>query len=114
MKGQDAALAAYPDLQRLIDMRDAGWTFTLVDGSDGAEVKGLYVWRTTTKPWGDMVQIRNIDDAAAVRLNPLREMVWGYEGTMSGAVNELLELPHPESRNAPKLAIGTLRGLWTP
>lgn len=114
MNDQDAALAAFPDLQRLIDMRDAGWHFKLVAGPEGAEVKGLYVWQTTNQPWGDMIQIRDENDAAAIRLNPLRDMVWQYEGSMVGAINALLELPHPDSANAPHLVIGTLRELWTP
>jgi hypothetical protein len=41
-------------------------------------------------------------------------MVWKYEGDMAGVVDALLELPHPDYQNAPRLAIGTLRGLWTP
>ena len=111
---QEAALAAYPQLQRIIAMRAAGWRFSLVSHEGIIQVKGIYVWHTTSLPWGDMFQIRNIDDAAAVRLNAMKEMVWKYEGDMTGAIDALLELPHPDQQNAPRLVIGTLRGLWTP
>ena len=111
---QAAALAAYPQLQRLIDMRHAGWRFSLVPYESITNVKGLYVWFTASLPWGDMIQIRNINDAAAVRLNPRKEMVWKYTGGMTSAIDELLELPHPDDPHAPRLVIGTVRGLWTP
>jgi hypothetical protein len=111
---QEAALAEYPQLQRLIDMRHAGWRFSLVSYEGIAQVKGVYVWFTTALPWGDVVQIRNIDDVAAIRLTPMKEMVWKYEGDMAGAIDALLELPRPDEPNAPRLVIGTLRGLWTP
>ena len=111
---QEAALAAYPQLARIVDMRAAGWRFSLVSYAGITQVKGIYVWRTTSLPWGDLIQIRNIDDAAAIRLNPLKELVWKYEGDLAGAIDALLELPHPDQPNAPRLAIGTLQGLWTP
>jgi hypothetical protein len=113
-RADEAAVAAYPQLQRLIDMRAAGWRFSLVSYESVTQVKGLYVWHTTSLSWGDMFQIRNINDAAAVRLNPMKEMVWKYEGDMAGAIDALLELPHPDEPNAPRLVIGTVRGLWTP
>jgi hypothetical protein len=111
---QEAALAAYPQLQRVVDMRAAGWRFSLVSCAGITQVKGIYVWHTTSLPWGDLIQIRNINDAAAIRLTPLKEMVWKYEGDMAGAIDALLELPHPDQHNAPRLVIGTVRGLWTP
>jgi hypothetical protein len=111
---QEAALAAYPQLQRIIDLRAAGWRFSLVSYEGITQVKGIYVWHTTSLPWGDLIQIRNSDDAAAIRLNPLKELVWKHEGDMAGAIDALLELPHPDHQTAPRLAIGTLRGLWTP
>jgi hypothetical protein len=111
---QEAALAAYPQLARVIDMRAAGWRFSLVSYEGITQVKGIYVWHTTSLRWGDMIQIRNSDDAAAIRLNPGKELVWKYEGDMAGAIDALLELPHPDQQNAPRLARGTLRGLWTP
>lgn len=114
VEAQEAALTAYPQLQRLIDMRHAGWRFSLVSYEGITQVKGVYVWFTTSLPWGDMIQIRNINDAAAIRLNAMKEMVWKYEGDMTGAIDALLELPHPDQQNAPRLVIGTVRGLWTP
>jgi hypothetical protein len=111
---QAVALAEYPQLQRLIDLRHAGWRFSEVTHEGITNVKGVYVWFTSSLPWGDMIQIRNITDVAAVRLNARKEMVWKYTGDMVGAIDALLELPHPDDPHAPRLVIGTLQGLWTP
>ena len=113
-RAEEAALAAYPQLQWIIDMRHGGWRFSTVTHEGIPNVKGMYVWHTTTRSWGDCIQIRNINDAAAGRLNPMKEMVWKYAGDMVGAIEGLLELPHPEDPNAPRLVTGTVRGLWTP
>jgi len=113
-RAEEAALAKYPQLQRLIDLRHAGWRFSLVTHQGTTNIKGVYVWHTTSLPWGDLIQIRNITDAAAVRLNARKEMVRKYTGDLVGAIDGLLELPHPDDPHAPRLMIGTPRELWTP
>ena len=114
-RAEEVALAAYPQLKRLIDMRAVGWRFSVVHGGGSVtQVKGIYLWHTRSLPWADMFQIRNINDVAAIRLTPLKEMVWKYEGGMTGAIDALLELPHPDEPNAPRLVIATVQGLWLP
>ena len=65
MNGNDrAAVAAFPELQRLIDLRDAPWTWLpgIRDG-DLVEVHGVLAWQGG---WADAIRIRYTTDATAL------------------------------------------------
>jgi hypothetical protein len=108
------ALVAFPELRGLIDLRETGWAFQLISAGGVVQVKGIRVWRTAGMLWGDLLQVKYSTDAVAVRLNPNREVVWKYEGDLTGAVDALLALPAPGDPSAPRLVVGSPRTLWTP
>ncbi|WP_018680572.1 hypothetical protein [Actinokineospora enzanensis] len=105
------AVAAFPELQRLIDLRDAGWTFQAT-GDDGhvSQVHGYRIWPGN---WVDFVFVRYLTDVAAVRCTGAGDIVWGREGGLVEVVDCLIDLPAPDARLAPRLVIGS-SGLWTP
>jgi hypothetical protein len=106
------AVALYPELQGLIDIRELGWVFRLELPGNAIVVKGLYLHRDGMVHWADMLQIRDRTDCAAVRLNPHRELVWRLTGTLVDIVNGLTELPPPLSPLAPRLVLGTVNTPW--
>jgi hypothetical protein len=108
------AVALYPELQRLIDIRELGWVFRVEPSEDLLAVKGLYLHRVGMVHWADMLEIRNLTDAAAVRLNPGRALVWKVTGTLVDIVDGLMQLPHPSSPFAPRLVLNKLNTLWVP
>jgi hypothetical protein len=110
------AVALYPELRKIVDIRGIGWTFQLVTGDDGGitAVKGMFLHRVGLVYWADLLQIRDSTDAAAVRLNPDRLPVWQVTGTMVDAIDGLVQLPHPASPFAPRLILGTTAALWVP
>jgi hypothetical protein len=110
------AVALYPALQRLVDIRGIGWVFQLVTDDDGGvtAVKGFFMHKVGMVYWADMLQIRNVTDAAAVRLNPERQVVWQATGTMVDIIDGLIQLPHPTSPFAPRLVLGKKPALWVP
>lgn len=119
MNSIEAAVSLYPDLQRLIDLKVAGWIFQVQeDGDVITAVKGMRLWRAQRGTWADFLGINNETDSVAVRLTPNKERVWSYEGTMVGAIDRLIELPHPEATTAPRLVLGgppvSVGRLWQP
>ena len=105
------AIRAYPELDALRTIRDAGWRFRPrldryrnLDGIDG--------WRDWPGGWRDAIGIRSSTDACAIRLF-VDELVWDVSGTLADVVAELLELPAPSDPAAPRLAVGSAP-LWTP
>jgi hypothetical protein len=109
------AVALYPELRKIVDIRGIGWVFQLATDDDGeiTAVKGMFLHRVGMAYWADMLQIRDSADAAAVRLNPDRLPVWQVTGTMVDAIDGLAQLPPPASPSAPRLVIGGV-GLWVP
>jgi hypothetical protein len=86
-----AALADFPELRHLVDLRTAGWTFIPV-GEDGdvIELRGLKVWPSG---WVDALLLRDVDDAAALRCDPDGRTTWQRDGTLTGIVEALFALP---------------------
>ena len=70
-----AALAEFPELRRLIDLREAGWVFLpgLADG-ELTEVRGVHTW---PGGWAEAIRIRYTTDAAALRIDHDGGVVWG-------------------------------------
>ena len=103
---QREALAEFPELRRLIDLRTAGWVF-LTSSVDGemTEVRGVRMW---PQAWADALRVRYTSDAVAVRCDHSGAITWRAEGTLTEVVDGLISLPTPGDRLAPRLAI------WTP
>jgi hypothetical protein len=64
--------------------------------------------------WADAFGVRYTTDAQGVRVNPDGNVVWKCDGGLVEVVAGLLELPEPDERTAPRLAIGRTPPLWTP
>jgi hypothetical protein len=107
-----AALAEFPELHWLIDLREAGWVF-LPGFADGelTEVRGVHTW-----PGGsaEAIRVRYTTDAAALRIDHDGGVVWQREGTLCEVVDGLLTLPPPSAPGAPRLVIATGPLVWTP
>lgn len=102
-----AAVAAFPELQRLLDLRDAGWQFQHAEH----EIRGFRTW---PDGWADAVAVRYSTDAFGVRVDLDGGIVWRREGGLTEVVDGLLGLPAPGEKFAPRLVLGGLPVLWTP
>lgn len=111
----DAAIRAFPALAALIAIRDAGWTFVHRDTVEGVptQVDGYRVW---PGGWIDAVRVRDEDDAMALRTDGDEPpgIVWERTGPLTHVVQELLSVPAPGDRLAPRLVKATGPILWTP
>lgn len=108
-----AAVAAFPELERLVELRHAGWRLTPVHGTNG-EITSVLGARSWPGCWTDVIGIRYVTDAQGLRCNPAGERVWERTGSLVEVVDGLLELPVPDTGNAPSLVLGTAPTLWTP
>jgi hypothetical protein len=99
-----AALAEFPALQRLIDLRDAGWIFlpTLDAGGTVIEVHSVRTW---PGGWADALRVRYTTDARGLRTDHTGGITWQRDGTLDEIVDELITLPSPSGRHAPRLVI---------
>jgi hypothetical protein len=109
---ETAAVQAFPQLQRLIELKCGGWIFQpiAVDG----DVVMLGGWRVLGDGWTEAMVIRDLGDAKAYRCNPVGDEVWKHEGGLVDTIDRLIELPAPGEAGAPTLAIGRHPTLWTP
>lgn len=111
----EQALRRFPELQALIDVKAAGWTFRLI-GSREQGVEGI-VASYSQKQFTDAVWIYDQGTVVGVRiLDEARGggTVWHKDsGTLPEIVHELLGLPDPDDRLAPRLVQGSSL-LWTP
>jgi hypothetical protein len=100
----DAAFAEFPELRRLIDLRDGGWLFVprRVDG----ELDRLDAVRTWPDGSADAIMINYVTDAAALRIDPSGGLVWMREGTLAEVADALLTLPPPGNPDAPRFVRG--------
>lgn len=106
-------LAEHPEIQRLLDLLAAGWTF-LPHTEDGrlAMLLGVKAWADTG--YADALQTRSPTDAAAVRTDPDGGVVWQCDSTLDEVVDGLLSLPAPGTPGAPRLVKAGMSWLWTP
>lgn len=112
---EEQALRRFPELRALVTVREAGWTFRLFGnrdrGLDG--IVASYSQRQYTDAlWlydqGTVIGVRILDDKFG------GGTVWSKDdGTLPEIVHELLGLPEPDDRLAPKLVRGSSL-LWTP
>jgi hypothetical protein len=106
------ALAAYPQLGRVLELRGVGWFFRplLVEG----RVELLTGARMWPDQWSDAIAIRNLGDARAFRCDPAGGEVWKHEGGLVEVIDSLVALPAPHEPHAPRLVKATAPKLWTP
>jgi hypothetical protein len=97
-----AAVELFPVLRPLLDLKGGGWKFlpyregqTFLDG-----------FRKWCGGWVDSIRFHDEGDALGIRVNADNEIVWEYSGTLAEVVGELMLLPHPGDRLAPRLARG--------
>lgn len=107
------ALTLYPELQRLVELREgAGWFFQPVAVDRELElVTGARVW---PDGWSDAIAIRSLGDARAFRCDPAGGEVWKREGGLIEVLDGLVELPAPYDPKAPRLVKAQAPTLWTP
>lgn len=99
------AVAEFPELRCLIDLRDSGgWVFfpSNEDG-DVIDLRGLRVWR---QGYADAFLVRGPTDAAALRADHTGGVVWQCDGTLVDVVAELMVLPPPGTPHSPRLVRG--------
>ncbi|MFL6141400.1 MAG: hypothetical protein ACJ72N_05955 [Labedaea sp.] len=112
---EEQVLRRFPELRELVALRRAGWTFRLIgDRDNGIEgVIASYSQRQYTDAlWiydqGTIIGVRVLDEAYG------GGTVWSkQDGTLPEVVAELLGLPDPDDRLAPRLVKGT-NVLWLP
>jgi hypothetical protein len=108
----DDALTEFPELQRLVDLRTAGWRFLPVT-TDG-EMVALRGIRTWPDDWVDAIVVRFTTEAAGFRGHSSRGVVWHREGHLVDVVDGLLTLPTPSEQTASSLVLHAAPGLWMP
>lgn len=98
-----AAIALYPELRRLVTLRENGrWQFMPNYVLDELELlAGFRVW--LPEGWSDALVIASRDNAKAYRCDPAGGEVWGREGGLAEVLNGLTELPAPNEPGAPRL-----------
>jgi hypothetical protein len=112
---EEQALRRFPELRELITVREAGWKFRLIGDRD----KGLdgIVASYSQKRYTDALWIYDVSTVIGMRILDDQfggGTVWSKEeGTLPEVVLELLGLPEPDDRLAPKLVKGSSL-LWAP
>ncbi|GAA4415393.1 hypothetical protein ACFQV2_16365 [Actinokineospora soli] len=110
MNSHAAALVTFPELRRLVDLRDAGWQFlpAVVDGRV-VEVHGVRTW---PGGWADAIRVRYVTDVAAIRCDFEGGVSWKRDGGLVEVVDELIALPAPGDRLAPVLVVARAPSPW--
>jgi hypothetical protein len=112
---EEQALRRFPELRELVTLRQADWKFRLLGDRDKG-VEGI-VASYSQKRYTDALWIYDVSTVIGVRI--LDDTfgggtVWSKgDGTLPEVVTELLGLPDPDDRLAPKLVKGSSL-LWTP
>jgi hypothetical protein len=111
-----AALAAFPALQRLLDLDAAGWVWMpppLNEQGEPIEVHGVRLWDHEGEV--DAMRVRSESDVWAVRVDDDGGIVWEKTGGLVEVVDALIGLPPPASPYAPRLVKGIApRDMWKP
>jgi len=109
-----AAVSAFPELRRLVELKQGGgWVFQPVVIDGGLEL--LAGWRAWLVDGStDAIAVRNVGDAKAYRCDATGGEVWGREGSLVEVIDALIELPAPDAPRAPRLVKGRRPILWTP
>jgi hypothetical protein len=112
---EEQALRRFPELRELVTLRQGGWKFRLI-GDREKGVEGI-VASHSQKQYTDALWIYDASTVIGVRILDDKiggGTVWSKDdGTLPEVVLELLGLPEPDDRLAPKLVKGS-NLLWTP
>lgn len=110
-----AAVAAFPELDHLAAIRDRGWRFTMPMHDDHGNVVAIDGFRVWPGGWSDAIRIRSATNVVGLRCFDDRPptITWEYYGDLRTVTGELLDLPVPDARFAPRLVVGHAP-LWTP
>ncbi|MEV6241055.1 hypothetical protein [Lentzea sp. NPDC051838] len=112
---EDDAVRRYPQLQALVSVRRAGWTFHVIE-DEAHRLSGIAASHSR-KQYTDALFIFDDTNVSGVRL--LADdygggCVWKKSGAdLQEVVHDLLGLPEPGERGAPTLVTKS-RLLWTP
>ncbi|MCG8917512.1 hypothetical protein L6E12_17145 [Actinokineospora sp. PR83] len=92
MSTDEVAMAAFPQLERLITVSDAGWMFLPPPVADGhsVETHGVRTWPDGSV---DAIRVRHDTDAAALRCDREGEITWERGGNLDEVIDGLLTLP---------------------
>lgn len=111
----EEALQRFPELQELVTVREAGWCFRPILNGDH-DLEGI-VGSFSREQYTDALWIYDRTKVIGVRLLDEQYgggLVWKKEsGDLQEVVQELLALPEPGQRLAPRLVI-VPGALWTP
>jgi hypothetical protein len=107
------AVAEFPELNGLIELRERGWTLQPLTNSTG-EIVVIHGTRFYFDGWVDALGVRYTTQAHALRNNPDGGQVWKRTGSLTEVLDALRDLPHPLAPHAPRLVLGTTPTLWTP
>ena len=111
------AVAAFPALGRLIDLRDRpGWMLMpKVENGACVAVQGICAW---PQGFADTFHFESVDDAAAQRIDYHGAVTWSESGTLVEVIDKIIdELISPDDPQAPRLVrrFGKPQsGLWMP
>lgn len=106
------AVRLYPELRRLISLRDQGdWQFFVRKDEMIDLLAGFRIWPLG---WTEAIAIADRDDAKAYRCDPAGGVVWGREGGLAEVIDGLAALPAPGEPGAPRLVRGPANRLWVP
>lgn len=110
-----AAVAAFPELKRLIDLRvSTEWTWSVYRDPNG-EVWLVAGARVHVDGSRDEIGVRSESAVRVVRFNPLNEAVVMREGSLGEMVDLLRGLPSPLHPKTPSGVVsGALPRLWVP
>lgn len=97
-----AAVAAFPEIEMLLLIRDGGWRF-LTPEPDRDQLDGFRIW---PQGWRDGIRIRSTTDVLGIRINPEHNIVWEKTGTLVSVIADLLMLPAPDEPNSPNRVLG--------
>lgn len=96
------AVELFPILRPLLDLKGGGWKF--LPYQEGQEfLDGFREWRGG---WVDSIRFHDEGDALGIRVDGDNAIVWELTDSLAVVVNELLLLPTPGDRLAPRLAKG--------
>lgn len=110
------ALQRFPELHQLVVARQAGWIFRPIPNDDMTELVGI-VGSYSREKYTDALWVYDRSHSIGVRI--LDEewgggCVWKMDfADLHAAVQELLSLPEPGERLAPRL-VRSSSLLWTP
>lgn len=114
MISNDDAVRAFPQLARLVEIKQAGWAFRPFADENGTLI-GLVGWHSQGDTT-DALWVFSHDHCRAARLilGHGGGITWEYGGELGTCVDELIALPQPGERTVPRLVRSCAPELWTP